>query len=113
MRKVGYFGRRWLLNGAIRNAEKQGGLALLSAHFPIFTSMKLPYGQSNFKNIAEDCYYVDRTMYIEHLEGQNNPYQFYLRPRKFGKSLFVSMLEHYYGQQHKAYFHRSLGSIGQ
>jgi hypothetical protein len=77
--------------------------------------MKLPYGQSNFKNIAEEFYYVDRTMYIEHLEGQNNRFQFYLRPRKFGKSLFVSMLEHYYGQQHKADFQRNFGRfyIGQ
>jgi hypothetical protein len=49
------------------------------------------------------------------LEGQNNPFQFYLRPRKFGKSLFVSMLEHYYGQQHKADFERNFGRfyIGQ
>jgi len=77
--------------------------------------MKLPYGQSNFKTVAEDCYYVDRTMYIEYLEGQNNPYQFYLRPRKFGKSLFVSMLEHYYGQQHMAGFQQHFGRfyIGQ
>jgi hypothetical protein len=77
--------------------------------------MKLPYGQSNFKTVAEDCYYVDRTMYIAHLEGQNNPYQFYLRPRKFGKSLFVSMLEHYYGQQYQVDFQQNFGRfyIGQ
>jgi hypothetical protein len=82
---------------------------------PIFTPMKLPYGQSNFKKVAADSYYVDRTMYIERLEGQNNPYQFYLRPRKFGKSLFVSMLEHYYGQQHQADFEQNFGRfyIGQ
>ena len=77
--------------------------------------MKLPYGQSNFKKVAADSYYVDRTMYIAHLEGQNNPFQFYLRPRKFGKSLFVSMLEHYYGQQHQADFQQNFGRfyIGQ
>ncbi len=77
--------------------------------------MKLPYGQSNFKKVAADSYYVDRTMYIEHLEGQNNPFQFYLRPRKFGKSLFISMLEHYYGQQHQADFQQNFGRfyIGQ
>jgi hypothetical protein len=38
--------------------------------------MKLPYGQSNFKNVAADCYYVDRTMYIERLEAQDNRYLF-------------------------------------
>jgi hypothetical protein len=71
--------------------------------------MKLPYGQSNFKNIAQEFYYVDRTMYIERLEAQNNRFLFYLRPRKFGKSLFVSMLEHYYGQQHQADFEQNFG----
>jgi hypothetical protein len=71
--------------------------------------MKLPYGQSNFKNIAQEFYYVDRTMYIERLEAQNNRFLFYLRPRKFGKSLFVSMLEHYYGQQHQADFQQHFG----
>jgi hypothetical protein len=76
---------------------------------PIFTPMKLPYGQSNFKKVAADSYYVDRTMYIERLEAQNNRFLFYLRPRKFGKSLFVSMLEHYYGQQHQADFEQNFG----
>jgi hypothetical protein len=71
--------------------------------------MKLPYGQSNFNIVAAESYYVDRTMYIERLEAQDNPYLFYLRPRKFGKSLFVSMLEHYYGQQHQADFQQNFG----
>ena len=63
--------------------------------------MKLPYGQSNFHKVATECYYVDRTQYIEALEQQANPFLFFLRPRKFGKSLFISMLEYYYGMQHK------------
>ncbi len=77
--------------------------------------MKLPYGQSNFRNVATAYYYVDRTMYIEKLEQQANTYLFYLRPRKFGKSLFVSMLEYYYGLQHKGEFERIFGKyyIGQ
>jgi uncharacterized protein YjgD (DUF1641 family) len=61
-------------------------------------SIKLPYGVSNFeKLITENNYYVDRTSYIEKLEFANEPYVFFLRPRRFGKSLFVSMLRYYYG----------------
>ncbi len=71
--------------------------------------MKLPYGQSNFRNVATEFYYVDRTMYIEALEAQANRFLFYLRPRKFGKSLFISMLEYYYGMQHKEDFERIFG----
>lgn len=67
--------------------------------------MKLPYGQSNFKNIAtEGFYYVDRTPFIEKLEGLASRFLFYLRPRKFGKSLFISTLGHYYGAEWKEEF---------
>ncbi len=77
--------------------------------------MKLPYGQSNFLNVATEFYYVDRTQYIEALEQQANRFLFFLRPRKFGKSLFISMLEYYYGLQHKDDFVRIFGKyyIGQ
>jgi hypothetical protein len=71
--------------------------------------MKLPYGQSNFRNVATEFYYVDRTQYIEALEQQANRFLFFLRPRKFGKSLFISMLEYYYGMQHKGDFERIFG----
>ena len=78
--------------------------------------MKLPYGQSNFKNMAtQGFYYVDRTRYIEELEDLSARFLFYLRPRKFGKSLFISMLEHYYGEQWKGAFQALFGQyyIGQ
>jgi hypothetical protein len=59
---------------------------------------KLPYGQSNFANMIESGYaYVDKTRFIELLENENNTYQFFIRPRRFGKSLFLSILENYYG----------------
>jgi len=58
---------------------------------------KIPYGKSNFFDVIEQGYaYVDKTRYIELLEAENNTYQFMLRPRRFGKSLFLSVLEHYY-----------------
>ncbi|RKZ72134.1 MAG: 9-O-acetyl-N-acetylneuraminate esterase, partial [Gammaproteobacteria bacterium] len=54
-------------------------------------SIRLPYGISNFSQlVSENYYYVDRTAYIEKLEQANEPYIFFLRPRRFGKSLFIS-----------------------
>ena len=58
---------------------------------------RLPYGTSNFgRIIVENYVYVDKTKYIELLENEQNPNQFFIRPRKFGKSLFLSMLAYYY-----------------
>lgn len=58
---------------------------------------KLPYGISDYERLIEDeYYYVDKTMYIEKLEDTVAPYVVFLRPRKFGKTLFTSTLENYY-----------------
>jgi len=70
----------------------------------------IPHGQSNYKNlILGNFYYVDRTMYLEKLEEIPNRFQFLLRPRKFGKSLFVSMMQYYYGVEHKDKFSQLFG----
>jgi len=66
---------------------------------------KLPYGQSNFADMIESGYaYVDKTRYVELLENENNRYQFFIRPRRFGKSLFLSVLENYYDISKKGKF---------
>ena len=58
---------------------------------------KLPYGISNYQELIEDnYYYVDKTKYIEKLENLAEKRIMYLRPRKFGKTLFTSVLENYY-----------------
>lgn len=58
---------------------------------------RLPYGSSNYKSIRTNNYaYVDKTMYIEMLENEINPNLFFIRPRKFGKSLFFMTLSNYY-----------------
>ena len=58
---------------------------------------KLPSGVSNFEElIMDNYYYVDKTEYIEKLENYPNKKVMFLRPRKFGKTLFTSMLENYY-----------------
>ena len=56
----------------------------------------IPYGMMNFVAIREDnYYYVDKTRFIEKIENSNR-YFFFIRPRRFGKSLTMSMLRHYY-----------------
>ena len=57
---------------------------------------RIPYGMQNFEDvIKEDCYYVDKTPFIEQIE-ESNKYFFFIRPRRFGKTLTLSMLENYY-----------------
>ena len=66
---------------------------------------KLPYGISNYEElITEDYYYVDKTMYIEKLESIPEKRVMFLRPRKFGKTLFTSTIEYYYDIKQKEKF---------
>ncbi|HBY20403.1 MAG: hypothetical protein A2Y24_06615 [Clostridiales bacterium GWE2_32_10] len=66
---------------------------------------KIPYGISDYKTIVEENYiYVDKTRYIEILEESGEPYVVFLRPRRFGKSLFTSVLEYYYDVRYKDEF---------
>lgn len=61
--------------------------------------MRIPYGMSNFADIRRERYfYVDKTPYITRLESPESGYRhlIFLRPRRIGKSLFLSMLEYYY-----------------
>lgn len=58
---------------------------------------KLPYGLSNYSTLINDNFlYVDKTKYIETMENLHDRFVFFLRPRRFGKSLFTSVLENYY-----------------
>jgi Predicted AAA-ATPase/PD-(D/E)XK nuclease superfamily len=67
--------------------------------------IKIPYGESDFKGMMDrDFFYQDRTHFIEKLEKWNSNFPVFLRPRRFGKSLFISMLHHYYGLEHKKDF---------
>ena len=57
---------------------------------------RIPYGMQNFEDvIKEDCFYVDKTPFIFDIE-ESNKYFFFIRPRRFGKTLTLSMLENYY-----------------
>jgi hypothetical protein len=67
--------------------------------------IKIPYGESDFhKVMTEGFFYQDRTEFIEKLEKWNSDYPVFLRPRRFGKSLFISVLHYYYGLEHKDKF---------
>jgi hypothetical protein len=58
--------------------------------------MKFPYGIFDFKEIVtQNYFYCDRTNFIQSIEETGN-YLLFIRPRRFGKSLLLSMLEHYY-----------------
>ena len=61
------------------------------------TGKKIPYALTNFERIRTEGYlYVDKTRFIEMLENEVTQYNFLIRPRKFGKTLFTSVLNHYY-----------------
>ncbi len=61
---------------------------------------KIIYGESNFKKVKinNDYLYIDKTDYIEKLEKTNESFLIFLRPRRFGKSLFLSTLQYYYDE---------------
>ena len=66
---------------------------------------KIPYGIADFKDIKQNNYYfVDKTMFIEKLENLNERFLLFLRPRRFGKSLFLAVLEGYYDTYYKKDF---------
>ncbi|WP_339135026.1 MAG: AAA family ATPase [Candidatus Electrothrix sp. GW3-4] len=66
--------------------------------------MKIPYGESSFKKIRTGDYlYIDKTAYIAPLE-EEGCFNILLRPRRFGKSLFLSTLWHYYDVHYQDQF---------
>ena len=73
---------------------------------------KIPYAIPNFKKIRTENYlYVDKTRFIEMMENEDAEYNFLIRPRKFGKSLFTSVLDHYYDIRHKDDFQELFGDL--
>ncbi len=73
--------------------------------------MKFPYGLSDFRQmITEDYFYCDRTDRIPLIENTGK-YLLFLRPRRFGKSLLLSMLENYYDVARKEQFEELFGHL--
>ena len=72
---------------------------------------RIPYGMMNFAVIRrDDCYYVDKTRFIPIIEDADK-FFFFNRPRRFGKSLTVSMLQHYYDIAAKDKFDALFGDL--
>ena len=74
--------------------------------------MKLPYGISDFKALRNENYlYIDKTNFIEQVESLASKYLFFIRPRRFGKSLFLSTLSYYYDLKAKDQFNDLFGDL--
>ena len=72
---------------------------------------EVPYGVSDFARVmTQNMYYVDKTMYLPLLEKQPS-YLFFIRPRRFGKSIFLSMLHSYYDCRQKDRFQTLFGNL--
>jgi hypothetical protein len=66
-----------------------------------------PYGDSNIENIISDgAVFVDKTNFIALLEEHRAKFAVFLRPRRFGKSLYLSVLEYYYDVKSKEKFEK-------
>ncbi len=64
----------------------------------------LPYGISSFTQLRnQDCYWVDKSMFIPKIEEAGN-FLYFIRPRRFGKSIFLGMLSAYYDIEGKENF---------
>lgn len=67
--------------------------------------MKIPLGISSFFSLRkEGYYYVDKTPFLHRIESNSDKYLVLLRPRRFGKTLFVNMMGYYYDRVHKAHY---------
>ena len=72
---------------------------------------QVPYGVADFARVmTQNMYYVDKTMFLPELERQPS-YLFFIRPRRFGKSIFLSMLYSYYDCKQKDKFESLFGTL--
>lgn len=72
---------------------------------------RIPYGISDFNQLRnENCYFVDKTTYLPLIEQMPN-YLFLIRPRRFGKSVFISMMRTYYDILQRDNFDKYFGDL--
>jgi len=68
------------------------------------TIKRIPYGLGNYELLVQqNCYYVDKTPFLPAVEKVGN-YLFFIRPRRFGKTLFLAVMEAYYDVFYKDRF---------
>ena len=74
-------------------------------------NLRIPYGVAKFKTVRDEgLYYVDKTAYIRALE-QSGRFLLFVRPRRFGKSIFIDMLRCYYDIAEKERFQSLFGDL--
>ncbi|MBO4849582.1 MAG: AAA family ATPase [Prevotella sp.] len=72
---------------------------------------RIPYGMQNWEDVRlYNYYYVDKTLFIPEIEASNN-FFFFIRPRRFGKSLLMNMLRQYYDVRKATFFERLFGDL--
>lgn len=72
---------------------------------------RLPYGISSFEDLrSKNSYFVDKSMYIPKLEDAGD-FLLLIRPRRFGKSIFLSMLKDYYDMSRQDQFDELFGGM--
>ena len=109
-------------NGRIAGARKDGGIWLVpqDAEKPIdgrktksiygtnaTTKLPLPIGESDFKKLVENYYYVDKTLMIKEFIDSKPKVSLFTRPRRFGKTLAMGMLQTFFeisDEDHSIYF---------
>jgi hypothetical protein len=70
------------------------------------------YAQADFATlIADKNLFIDRTAFLRTLENQSNRNLIFVRPRRFGKSLWLSIMHYYYGLEHKNAFETLFGQL--
>ena len=91
--------------------EKEKSIVVMEGEASKKEIKRIPYGMMNFVAVREDnYYYVDKTRFIEKVENANR-FFFFFRPRRFGKSLTMSMLRHYYDVNQENKFERLYGDL--
>ena len=81
-----------------------------SPHDQLAPFPAIPYGRAYFKGIRlEGCLYVDKTRFLHALEEER--FVFFIRPRRFGKTCWLSMLESYYDRNQADDFERVFGDL--
>jgi len=93
------------------NLKIAGGQKMDPMEYIVPGRKRLPYGMMNFADIRLDnYYYVDKTRFIPLIE-QADRFFFFIRPRRFGKSLTLNLLQHYYDIRTKDKFDALFGDL--
>ena len=81
-----------------------------STYYPLPRFPAIPYGRAYFRGIRlEGCLYVDKTRFLHSLEQER--FVFFIRPRRFGKTCWLSLLESYYDRNQADDFERVFGGM--